>query len=313
MRFSLLLLLRRLGFTSGFTSGLRAGITTGLAIGLRVALTTILMSNCIMVAQAQSRPPSDYPLPWQANFIKVEQAFASALSSNDLTPLSVYYPRRSAKPERPGVQRVKSKIGQGMGVISLELAVSRAIFVQVPHRFYDKATLRIAAHWFDSGRVKLMMSNSLHRYQGRDSTPAFNSDFSSAPNSPLVAATRSFIRHFNKPLIIQLHGFAKEKRRSARAQQAAVILSHGANLPQRNLSTLNRAAHCIEQQVFAKTLVFPSQVLELGGTKNVIGKQLRKFGYTQSFYHLELSAELRSKLAQDSDLSLRLLACLEGL
>lgn len=272
-----------------------------------VASLWLLLYAAQLSASAQQTEPM--ALRWRANFIALEQAFGAAFDANQLTPLHRFYlPGKGI----PGSLQLTSKPAQGMGSIAFNPAQLNAVFVQVPHRFFDKATATIARHWFASGGVKLLMTNSLHRHQGRKSQPAYNSDYSTATSSPLLAATRSFMRSYDSPLIIQLHGFSRHKRSSKAAQQAAVILSHGADLPAHFLHALNQAAACIHRQLGANALVFPQQVSELGGTQNVIGKQLQKLGYMQRFYHVELSAALRTKLSKNRDLSLGLLHCLEN-
>jgi hypothetical protein len=59
-------------------------------------------------------------------------------------------------------------------------------------------------------------------------------------------------------------------------------------------------------------LVFPKGVTELGGTKNLIGKELRKFGHFHNFYHIELSEDVRKALRKDQSVAQQLLNCIAG-
>jgi hypothetical protein len=260
-------------------------------------LVVLIICSVSSISAAESEEKIT-KLAWQDHFVELEQVFTQAFIDNDASALSHF--------------RTKNPAMWGIGKLHYNVDANQAIFVQVPHRYFDKASLAIAQHWLHSDKVKLLMSNSHHRFLGRDSEPAFNSDFSSAPYSPMMAASRSFMGAFSQGRIFQLHGFTRGKRHSNKGRRADVILSHGSTLPSFYLTDLHRAARCIEQTLSAKTFVFPSQVNELGGTQNVIAKHLQRKGYFQNFYHIELSAELRKKLKNNRVLSLKLFDCLAG-
>ncbi|NQZ07332.1 MAG: hypothetical protein HRT35_09250 [Algicola sp.] len=260
-----------------------------------------------------------YKPPDMATFIQLEKAFDQAFRADDLEPLSAFYQTRLKGDGQQSLSVLKSAQNIGWGTLTLNPAATiinnekQAMFLQVPHRFFDKWTADIANHWLQTGRFKVSMTNTVSRYLGREAKPPYNSDFSTAPNNPFVGATRAFINSFAEPLVLQLHGFNPKKRKSVDAQHADLILSHGANLPYPYLKTLTKAAACVEKDMGLKALVYPKDVQELGGTKNLVGKQLRKKGYFQRFIHIEMSDVLRKKLRDSSELSIQLLNCILGI
>ncbi len=259
-----------------------------------------------------------YKPPNITTFIQLEKAFDQAFRADDLEPLSEFYQISLKGDGQQSLSVLKSAKNIGWGTITLNHSATvtnnteQSLFLQVPHRFFDKWTTDIGSYWLLSGRFKVAMINTVSRHTGRDATPPYNSDFSTAPNNPFVAATRAFINSFAEPLVLQLHGFSPKKRKSDEAKQADLILSHGANLPLPYLKTLTTAAACIEKDMGLKALVYPKNVQELGGTKNLVGKQLRKKGYFQRFIHIEMSYELRKQLRYSNELSIQLLDCIIG-
>ena len=300
MRFSLLILLWIVTFAGAFEASANDDWRT--------------------VGESKIVETKGYKPPDMATFMQLEKAFDQAFRTDDLQLLSEFYQTRLKGDGQQSLSVLKSAQNIGWGTLTLNPAATftnannehKAMFLQVPHRFFDKWTADIANHWLQTGRFKVGMTNTVSRHIGREAKPPYNSDFSTAPNNPLVAATRAFINSFADPLVLQLHGFSPKKRKSVDAQHADLILSHGANLPYPYLKTLTQGAMCVEKDMGLKVLVYPKDVQELGGTKNLVGKQLRKKGYFQRFMHIEMSDVLRKKLRDSSELSIQLLNCLLG-
>jgi hypothetical protein len=273
-------------------------------------LTSALLSLvCATSVQAKDAKMMPYKAPDMNTFIKLENAFSQAFKTGDLAVLKTFYQLKGQ--EKPA-SVLHSNDNLGWGQVTINHTDENPVFLQVPHRYHDKWTVDIAEHWLKTGRFKAAMVNSVHRYAGKNAKPKVNSDFTTAANSPFLAATRAFISSFTDPLIIQLHGFDKSKRRSEQVQSADVILSHGAKLPDVYLNRLEAATACIQTQMSVNALVYPKTVNELGATKNLMGKALRKMGYYQQFIHVELSGEIRNKLRQSPKLSVQLLDCITG-
>ena len=273
-----------------------------------------LLLGLVLTANAKTPPKQrQYQTPNMAQFIALEQGFTALLTDNDSQPLHHYYHSNEQREEQP-FTRLVSKTTFGWGELWFNNKPGR-LFVQVPHRYHDRLTYNIAKHWWHSGQVSWLMFNNVHRYAGQqadNNKQRPNSDWSTAQHSPLSAASRSFVKQRQDPLVIQLHGFAKNKRQTPVAQQADVILSHGSNLPGAYLLHLNRIASCIKRQLPVRTAIYPQDLRELGGTTNQVGKQLRKAGLLQAFIHVELSAQLRQTLAEDQQKSMILLNCIGG-
>lgn len=289
-----------------------------------ILLTVLMLLQCNALAQSWPRNENPKQLPYQAmeisQFIKLEAAYIKALKEADFTALEPFYLVDSL-PLAEGIKGkkenqqilinlLKTKRVYGWGMLAVNPLAVDSLFLQVPHRFHDSFTADISAHWWQSGRFKLAMLNNVHRHTGRELDKPVNSDWSTSANNPMLAATRAFVSSFKQPLVLQLHGYSKDKRRTKAAQNADVILSHGANLPTAYLSKLIKAGACIDEQTKMKTLVFPHDVTELGATKNIIGKELRFLGYYQHFVHIELSKTLRQQMQADSALSLQILDCI---
>lgn len=294
-------------------------------------LTMIVMSMLLLFpllsafAGATTWPEEDNPktLPYQpvsmAQFSELEAGFSKAFADDDFFPLRAYYQVDSlvdfnfyayeSKHRNRKVTLLKSKRDYGWGLLALKPKVKNNWFLQASHRYYDKWTADIVADWWQSGHFKAVMLNTVHRHAGRDKKQPINSDFSSAANNPMLAASRAFAGYFDKPLVLQLHGFSKGKRNSEVAQNADVILSYGANLPTLYLSKLVFANECISRVAEVETLVYPEEVNELGGSKNVVGKALRQLGFFEQFIHIELSREMRKAMRKDRWLSTQILNC----
>ena len=253
-----------------------------------------------------------YKIADSATFVKLENAFKIALRKDDLSLLNHFYDTKlEAKGDQP-VSVLRTKDELGWGVISINHSAKSPLLLQVPHRYYDKYTADIAKHWLKSGRFKMAIVNSVHRHAGLRQEPQVNSDLSTAPNSAFIAATRAFVTSYKQPKVLQLHGFSKSKRRTFEGQQADVVLSHGANLPLPYLTQLTNAAKCINAKMGYNALVFPKGVIELGGTKNLIGKEMRKFGHFYHFFHIELNEQVRSVLRKNEQAAQQLLHCIVG-
>ena len=274
--------------------------------------TLFLSGAVVSTAHAADPKAAPYQVADSKTYMKLESAFKVALTTDNITLLENFYDvTLQAQADQP-VSVLRSKPELGWGVVSIDHSAKSSMLLQVPHRYFDTYTADIAEHWLNTGRFKLAIVNTVHRYGGKNREPAVNSDFSTAPNSAFIAATQAFITTYKQPLILQLHGYSKANRRTFEGQQADVILSHGANLPMPYLTKLTKAAECISSEMSYQVKVFPKGVAELGGTKNVIGRELRKLGHFQQFIHIELSKEVRIALRKDRPLAELLLNCIAG-
>lgn len=105
--------------------------------------------------------------------------------------------------------------------------------------------------------------------------------------------------------VIQLHGFAQEKRKTRAAQAANIIISSGHT--ESNFLT-NSIYHCLQEN-FDKVMLFGKNVYELGGTENFLNLALQDAAYSENFVHIELSLQQRKALFDSLELE-KFSACL---
>lgn len=175
---------------------------------------------------------------------------------------------------------------------------NEGLMLQVPHRYHDRHTGPIGWRWWKNDfRVAALAINT---------APRSAADLGQLNDSMLLAFTRAFLSaQGSNSQIVQLHGFAAEKRQTDRGKEAELIISAGHRKPSKKLVSM---VNCLQQADFAARL-YPSEVAELGGTRNRVGRMLRRRDLN-NFVHLEIDALLRERLIDKADDSLgRLCAC----
>jgi hypothetical protein len=141
------------------------------------------------------------------------------------------------------------RYGRGMFLIRPQATTS--LCLQAPHSFYDTHTGTIVAGLATSRHVKAVAWNTVHRKRH---------DWSHSNESFLKAFTRAFARSVPNGLIVQVHGFAGGKRRTAAGRQADVIVSnrharHNSTTVFYFWSRLSRPVDCLRR--------FPGQRLKV--------------------------------------------------
>lgn len=107
--------------------------------------------------------------------------------------------------------------------------------------------------------------------------------------------------------IVQLHGFARDKRRSEAGRAADVIVSNGTRRADPGAIAL---ADCLRRAGFGARL-YPNEVRELGGTRSATLAALMGDGAPAgTFLHIEISRELRDTLIDNQDVRWVFGACL---
>jgi len=199
--------------------------------------------------------------------------------------------------------QLKDPLKNGIGEYFFNKKSKATLVLQAPHRYHDKYTGAIAKKLYKQGTISSIALNTLPRYTPSDQHDY--GDFSRLKASMHTAYSLGFMAVNPNGKIIQLHGFDANKRRSATAQSADIILSNGT---QYNTEYLLALQGCFENKGW-HTARYPSQVKELGATKNAIGMLLRVKGY-DAFHHIELNFETRKTLNSESNRRLEFLACL---
>ena len=183
------------------------------------------------------------------------------------------------------------------------------LLIMAPHSFHDIHSGTIAWRLFERMPATAAARNTVPRQIRRESGDKRCSpiDLAGERDHVFTAFALGFSDRFPRGAVVQLHGFDRQVRDSARASDAALIVSDGTTQPDRHLYDL---ADCLSRAVEPReVLIFPVQTNELGGKENAQGRALRENDGAR-FVHLELSLELRRALLKDDRLLDRLGACL---
>ena len=159
-----------------------------------------------------------------------------------------------------------------------------AFFLQAPHGHSDINTRQIAELIIArSTRANAYFSNLKHRRE---------LDFSIESPSILIDLTLAYLQYYPNAAVVQLHGFAKDKRSSPVAKNANFIISTGSR---RMTMLASRFAECLNRAGFEEVAVFGKTVDELGATTNAVKKAMYQLQYSR-FLHIEMSFEQRTML-----------------
>lgn len=191
----------------------------------------------------------------------------------------------------PGTLVTKAYIESGV-----EIAVKdngAQCIAYAPHRFYDKYTYTIAEHLFNQ-HCNAFVTNTVHR--NTLTKAGMKTDLGKYPHSVATRFISQYATKYGAVKVYQIHGFASSKRRTAVGKKADVILSHGRKKPTKHLYQISE---CLSQTLQLNALVYPFQVTELGGTKNVLNRELPE---RSEFFHIELSDKTRLRLIEHPSL-----------
>jgi len=179
--------------------------------------------------------------------------------------------------------------------------------LQVPHRFKDRYTGSIALKWAQSGAFRAIAWNTAPR-RIKSGSGIQDADLAHRWDGYFVPFTEAFASAIPQGRLVQLHGFATDKRKTAEAAGADIIVSAGSHWPS---SQAHQVSRCLQSDLPANVRLFPRDVSELGGTRNLQGRLLRGMGHN-GFVHLELSDGMRDTLRGEAGLSEHVCACLPG-
>jgi hypothetical protein len=194
------------------------------------------------------------------------------------------------------------KYGRGFFLFPEKPQQPIALFL--PHRFTDEMTGAIGLSMGLENSFTVIAWNTVKR-RGGGEPPAYW-DLAKLRHSYFVALTKAFARGVPNGYHVQLHGYETEKRRTAAGDQSDAIVSAGANHPRGEISRLK---DCLKEKGFGRILVYPTDVHELGATKNVSGIVLREMG-NRGFVHIEMNVELRKRLKDEREVRRIFAECL---
>jgi hypothetical protein len=189
----------------------------------------------------------------------------------------------------------------GRGVFALRVESKSHLLLQAPHAFFDQGTRELVADLFWQGDVRAVAWNNVHRK---------TFDVAHESNSFMNEFMRAMVKQDSATIVVQLHGFAPEKRSGSNAKRGDCILSNGSKSPERWLRSVTQSmANDFTPRV---VLAFPLDTQELGATTNVQAKLLQEWR-AGCFLHLELSKSFREQLLADQLCRDTLLKNLEAL
>lgn len=131
-------------------------------------------------------------------------------------------------------------------------------------------------------------------YNGEQRYSSPNADLTHLKQSLFTALAEAMKQLKRAGRIIQIHGFAAEKRQTVTAQQADVILSNGTAYP---FPFMHKIQICLRDNAKILARLYGRDVFELGATTNQVAKRLktRSDQFNTQFLHIELSDALREQ------------------
>ena len=178
---------------------------------------------------------------------------------------------------------------RGRGCYAFRHNAELPVAIQAPHSFYDKHTRSIGIRIFEQGSARAASWNTVRRSV---------EDAAHVRDTYFNAFTRAFLQIDSRMAIVQLHGFAQEKRKTLSGRASDIIVSNGTRFPGR---LARSAAAQLASGDLGAVHLYPSQVKELGGTKNAQASIVHQHGF-DNFIHIEMSADIRKSLCNRKNL-----------
>lgn len=184
------------------------------------------------------------------------------------------------------------------GVFLFDAGARNRNVLQAPHPLDDVGTGELALQLFFAGGTHAVMIAAV---------PRAVIDLAREPFS-LFTAYAAELARLPEARLLQLHGFERDKRRSAAGRVADSVVSAGQRWPTGATLALRE---CLQRQLGGIHRVYGVDIDELGGTRNPSRTPFlpRQTG-TAGFVHLELSRELRDRLLSDQGAFERFRQCL---
>ncbi len=257
-------------------------------LGLMVIVLSVSASQCM---SEQHKQQQDEPVS------KVLNSFIDELSNRKELEGGANYDGSHDQTKARTFKGIESKHGDRIEVAD-QLG---SIFLQAPRRMADKHTGTISERLAKiNSHVDTLFINGRHRREV---------DYSAQASNVLVNLSLHYLQKTPNGIIVQIHGFAAEKRRTLKASSANFILSSG----HRNAFKLPaRFANCLGDQGFSDVLVYGKDVDELGATKNVVKKGINQQQFHR-FLHIEIGLKQRESLLQSATRLKALSHCLDHL
>ena len=245
----------------------------------------------------------------QSEFARAQASFAQMLGTAgaNATKLAEFGLASGALPGAEDAVLLREQAGScaGQGIYWIRDKGERKLAITAPHRGSDRHTGTLASALFLETNAQAAAWNSAPRRPTK--TCEIGIDLAREENHLFTAFALGFAQASPAGLMVQLHGFDGERRRSIAAQNAAMIISNGTEQPNDRVFDL---ADCLSLAFApASVLAYPGDTGELGGVSNAQGKALREANF-DGFIHMEIAADLRAALVADGNLRAKLATCL---
>ncbi|MDP2828867.1 MAG: hypothetical protein Q8O37_09685 [Sulfuricellaceae bacterium] len=195
---------------------------------------------------------------------------------------------------------------QGRGFFAFFPKSVSTTALQAPHSFKDENTREILLHLLAEGDFRAAAWNTVPRQYELDGMKV-DADMAHLKATYFLAFSRAFARRFGAGKLVQLHGFAQEKRRSESGASAEMVISSGSRT---QTPAVLETGGCLKRAELGEVRIYPTEIHELGATTNSSGSALRALGHA-GFVHIEMSAPSRLSILNDQTGRARLLRCLE--
>lgn len=176
-----------------------------------------------------------------------------------------------------------------------------AWIIEVPHSFFDRGTLPVGWHLFAALNARALLVNTVHRYRGAGcprGAASCVSDMARNAHSAFFAVHRALTETSGGAaregrMVLAVHGFQRQD-----GDPDVIVSSAGSH------SDVAPIKHALSEALSLHGVsvgAFPDDVARLGGLRTVQGQHLKAIG--GRMLHLELSAEVRQRLAEDEALT----------
>ncbi len=203
------------------------------------------------------------------------------------------------------VEKKNHQRGRGFFLFPMS-PLKKKIVLQFPHSFKDYHTGKIGLKLVLDGGYAGAAWNTVPR-EFKIGGHLVDADFSDLFNTYFAAFARAFAGLYPDGYLIQLHGYAKHKRKTEMGKESDIIISSGTRAPGDHLISLDK---CLERSFETVVSVYPLEVMELGATKTSIGIILRRIGHF-GFIHIEMSKTIRSGLKDKEIYRKKLSSCFQ--
>ena len=259
-------------------------------------LATLLI--CLLAALgdplAEARG-GDYRRPRQDDLRRSRELFLRSLRASDPEPLAASWRQVGFDLAEVSSEHGIWSLGEssdrreGRGFYLFRSGLARAVAFEAPHGVPsdDMLTGELALALFEHSGAKAAAWSTV---------PRESVDLAHTDRSVFQEFTLAFAEEFADGMVIQIHGFRRDRRESPKGQQSDAILSYGTRRPP---PELERTAECLGRALETPVGYFPD-VPELGALTNEQGRGLRAVD-GPTFLHLELSYLLRKRLAAQSE------------